>query len=166
MSSELANFYWMYRTCPANFENVQIVCLFWTFFKSEKPSKLISRKMTNDGEWWRNSVTCKIWFTRVIRPVFVMEIDEGDLTDAVPFISFSAEIQIYNGAQWAKFRLCKNVKMYSSLLKKKNVQLLSLYILRRFLHSLDFLHWVLSPMVNLNLGRDADFKQNMPHFSM
>ena len=30
----------------------------------EKPSKLISWKMMNDGEWWWNSVTCKIWFTR------------------------------------------------------------------------------------------------------
>ena len=30
MSRELPNSYRIYRTCPAKFETVQIVCLFWT----------------------------------------------------------------------------------------------------------------------------------------
>ena len=37
----------------------------WTFANvREKRSELISRKMTNDDEWWWNSVKSQIWFTR------------------------------------------------------------------------------------------------------
>ncbi len=44
-----------------------------TFMKfCDKRSELISRKMTNDGEWWWNSAKCKIWFTRNLYILYMM----------------------------------------------------------------------------------------------